>query len=190
MSTDQNSSKAYAMLLRDVLGGQDWTNVDKLGALMTSAWKENRTVFVCGNGGSAVNALHWATDFLYPVSPGSAGLRIFALTANPGVISCLANDIHFKSVFSQQLRSLGTRGDLLILLSGSGNSENIIEAITTAQELGITTVGLFGFGGGKALPLVDLGIHFAVNDMQIAEDMQLVVNHMVMRALRHQSSAQ
>lgn len=178
------------MLLRDTLAKQDWTDVERLAEFMARAWKEKRTVFVCGNGGSAVNALHWATDFLYPVSPGSAGLRIFALPANPGVVSCLANDIHFNSVFSQQLRSLGNPGDLLILLSGSGNSENIIEAIATARELGITTVGLFGFAGGKALPLVDLGIHFAVDDMQIAEDMQLVVNHMVMRALRQAGAAQ
>lgn len=190
MSSDQNSPEGYAMLLREVLAKQDWTNVGKLGALMASAWKEKRTIFVCGNGGSAVNALHWATDFLYPVSPGAAGMRIFALPANPGVVSCLANDVNFKSVFSQQLRSLGSRGDLLILLSGSGNSENILEAITTARELEMTTVGLFGFGGGKALPLVDLGIHFAVHDMQIAEDMQLVVNHMVMRALRQVGAAQ
>lgn len=189
MNQDRNSREGYATLLRDVLAKQDWTNVGKLEALMTTAWEEKRTVFVCGNGGSAVNALHWATDFLYPVSPDAAGLRIFALPANPGVVTCLANDIHFKSVFSRQLRSLGSSGDMVILLSGSGNSDNIIEAIATARELGITTVGLFGFGGGKALPLVDLGIHFAVEDMQIAEDMQLVVNHMVMRALRHSRGA-
>jgi D-sedoheptulose 7-phosphate isomerase len=180
---DKSGAQGYAARLGDALSRQDWSKVDALADLMREAWREKRSVFVCGNGGSAVNALHWATDFLYPVSPGAPGMRIMALPANPGVLSCLGNDISFRSIFSQQLHSLGAKGDLLIVLSGSGNSDNILAAIDTARELGIKTVGLFGFQGGKALSMVDFGIHFPVDDMQIAEDLQLVVNHMVMRAL-------
>lgn len=173
----------YAERLQRVLENQNWEGVARLADLLRGAWREDRGVFVCGNGGSAANANHWANDFTFPVARGKRGVRITALTANEAVMSCLANDVGYEQVFAYQLRTLARAGDVLIVLSGSGNSPNIIEALGVAREIGMRTAGILGFSGGRALPLVEIGIHINVDDMQIAEDLQIVVNHMLMREL-------
>ena len=182
-ATAARGPKAYAARLAQVLATQDWTPVHALTRLLADAWRGGHAVFICGNGGSAANATHWANDFVYPVARTGRGLRISALSANTAVLTCLANDLGYEKVFAHQLRVMAKSQDVLIVLSGSGNSPNIIEALHTAREMGMRTVGVLGFSGGAALPLVDLAIHFAIDDMQIAEDLQLVVNHMVMQAL-------
>jgi len=95
----------------------------------------------------------------------------------------LGNDIGYDQIFSRQLEVKGNKGDILLVLTGSGNSGNIINAITSAKSLGMYTTGILGYAGGKAKELLDLPIHFSINDMQISEDMQLVVGHMIMRLL-------
>jgi D-sedoheptulose 7-phosphate isomerase len=145
---------------------------------------------VCGNGGSAANAQHWATDFLYPVTKaGHHPLRITALTANAGVLTCLANDIGYDEVFSRQLAALARPGDLLIVLSGSGNSPNVLRALEIAGTIDVRSFAILGFSGGRALQLADDCLHVAVDDMQLAEDVQLVAGHMVMRLLLARSPA-
>ena len=174
----------YATRLAQVLAAQDWSAVDDLVRLVREVWNNDRCVFVCGNGGSAANALHWANDFVYPIAKNHGrGVRISALTANTAILTCLANDLSYSQIFAHQLSVLARPGDLLIVLSGSGNSQNIIEAIATARQIGLRTAGVFGFDGGAAHSKVDVCVHIPVDDMQIAEDLQLVVNHMVMRQL-------
>jgi len=174
----------YAVLLARLLAEQDWKPVEKLTGLMRDAWRSGRSVFVCGNGGSAANAIHWANDFVYPVAKHhSRGLRISALTANTAILTCLANDIGYDNVFAYQLRVVASPDDLLIVLSGSGNSVNVLNAVRAARDLGMKTAAVLGFNGGACLGMVDVAVHFKIDDMQIAEDAQLIVNHMVMRAL-------
>jgi D-sedoheptulose 7-phosphate isomerase len=108
---------------------------------------------------------------------------VTALPANPAVLTCLANDIGYADIFAQQLTVLARRGDILIVLSGSGNSPNIVRALEKARELGLTSFAILGYSGGKSLRLADHPIHFAVDDMQIAEDLQTIVGHMVMQRL-------
>ena len=141
-------------------------------------------MFFAGNGGSAGNAIHLANDFLYALSktPGS-GLRVHSLSANPSVITCLANDEGYDQVFSLQLAVLARKGDVLVAMSGSGNSPNIIRALEEAKRIGMTSYAVLGFSGGKAKALADVPIHFAVDDMQIAEDAQLIIGHMLMQWL-------
>ena len=141
-------------------------------------------MFLCGNGGSAGNALHLANDFLYGIAKKTGGgLKVMALSANSAVMTCLGNDVGFDYIFSEQLAVQAQRGDLLIALSGSGNSGNILRVLEKAREMEVKSFAILGFSGGKSMLLADVAIHFPVNDMQIAEDLQLIVGHMVMQWL-------
>ena len=147
-------------------------------------WKDGRRLFICGNGGSAANAVHLANDYLYGVGNGEIpGMKVTGLPANEAVMTCLANDVGYEFVFSQQLRALASEGDILLAFSGSGNSPNIVEALKTARELGLTSIALLGFSGGKSKDLADVVLHIEINDMQISEDLQLTVGHMIMKHL-------
>lgn len=174
----------YSSKLQKVLSSSDWSNVDILAHEMMRCWQEKQQVFLCGNGGSAGNATHLANDFLYGIAKKTGGgLRVNSLSANTAVMTCLANDVGYDSIFSEQLAVQAQAGDLLIALSGSGNSPNIIRVIEQANKMGVRSCVILGFTGGKCKELADLSIHFPVNDMQIAEDMQLIVGHMMMQWL-------
>jgi len=174
----------YSQRLQAVLQATDWSNVTRLAEELRDCWHTGRQVFLCGNGGSAGNAIHLANDFLYGVSKtAGSGLRVTALPANASVLTCLANDLGYDEIFSAQLAVQARKDDVLIVLSGSGNSPNIIRALEQAAKIGVRTYAILGYGGGKAKSMADVAIHFAVDDMQISEDMQLVVGHMIMQWL-------
>jgi D-sedoheptulose 7-phosphate isomerase len=183
-SARYNSISSYAVRLADVLRGFDWTPVEGLASDLLKVWKDHSAVWICGNGGSAANAVHWANDFLYPVAKRALhGIRIHALTANPSVLTCLGNDLGYDEIFAYQLRTLAASGDMLIVLSGSGNSANILKALNTARALGVKTYAIVGFDGGEAKALADRPIHFEVDNMQIAEDVQMVICHALVQTL-------
>jgi D-sedoheptulose 7-phosphate isomerase len=147
---------------------------------MRKCWREQRQVFLCGNGGSAGNAMHLANDLVYGIAKDHGlGLRALALPSNSSVVTCLANDIGYDRIFSAQLAVQARAGDLLIVLSGSGNSPNILRVLEQAKTMGLRSVAILGYSGGKAKALADSAIHFAVDDMQIAEDLQLIAGHMI-----------
>lgn len=174
----------YSKRLQDVLDGADWAPAEALAGELLGCWKERRQLFLCGNGGSAANAVHIANDFLYGISKTyGSGLRVHALPANTAVLTCLANDTGYDEIFSRQLAVQAEKGDVLIVMSGSGNSPNIIKALEAARKIGMKSFAILGYGGGKAKELADVPIHFAVDDMQISEDLQLVVCHMAMQWL-------
>jgi D-sedoheptulose 7-phosphate isomerase len=174
----------YAQRLQAVLGASDWSPVEALAADMSSCWAARRQVFICGNGGSAGNAVHLANDFVYGVAKSTgAGMRAIALSANTAVMTCLANDIGYEQVFAEQLAVQANPGDLLIALSGSGNSPNIVAAVERARSLGVKSYAVLGYSGGRCKQLADVAIYFPVDDMQLAEDLQLVVGHMLMQWL-------
>lgn len=127
---------------------------------LTNKVRAAKRVYICGNGGSAANALHIANDLV------SVGVRAFALTADVATLTAIANDFGYENVFSRQLKVYGEVGDLLIALSGSGKSPNILRAIETANKIGMTVHKVFG------APL----------NMQSAEELQIVIGHRVMRA--------
>ena len=174
----------YARRLSSLLATQDWTPLESLGADLLSCWRDGRQVFLAGNGGSAANAMHLANDFLYGIArtPGK-GLRVHALSENPAVISCLANDEGYEQIFSLQLAVQGRADDLLIVLSGSGNSPNILAALEQARSLKMRSYAIVGYSGGQAKQLADRALHFKIDDMQMAEDGQLIAGHMLMQWL-------
>ena len=174
----------YRTNLAKLLKSNQFDNIPKLVNIFKEAWKNQKTVFFCGNGGSLANAIHLANDFLYGAGKKEGiGIRTEALGANSAVLTCLANDVSYTKIFSEQLKVKGKAGDVLIALSGSGNSENIINALNEANEIGLTTVSILGFDGGKSKTLADLTFHFPINDMQVSEDMQMLVGHICMQIL-------
>lgn len=174
----------YSKRLQTILVDSEWIAVKQLAEDIQICWQEDRRVFLCGNGGSAGNAIHLANDFLYGIAKQSGGgLKVLSLSDNPAVITCLANDLGYDQIFSEQLAVQAKKGDLLIALSGSGNSPNIIRVIEQAKVMGVKSYAILGFTGGKCKKLVDVPIHFPINDMQIAEDLQIVVGHMLMQWL-------
>lgn len=174
----------YSQRLSNVMTSADWSGVAKLAQAIYQRWSEGRDVYFCGNGGSAGNAIHLANDFLYGIAKRTGGgLKVHALPANAAVLTCLANDVGYENIFSEQLAVLGTSGDLVVVLSGSGNSPNVVKLLQQAKNMKIESCAILGYNGGKCKEIADIVIHFPVDDMQISEDLQLIVGHMLMQWL-------
>jgi D-sedoheptulose 7-phosphate isomerase len=163
-------------------------SVPVLAEALKQAWLSGAKIYLCGNGGSAGNAIHLANDFIYGAGIRSGrGLRTESLSANSAVLTCLGNDIGYENIYSEQLKVKGNPGDILIVLSGSGNSLNVVKALETANNIGMKTFAILGFSGGRCKDLANCTIHFEIDDMQIAEDLQLIVGHMCMQWLAQQN---
>ena len=175
----------YAKVLAGSLADADWTNVLKLSEMILETHKSGGRIFLCGNGGSAANAMHIANDFVYAVAEKTgSGIDAVSLSANTALLTCLGNDVGYENVYSEQLAVSGRSKDVLIVFSGSGNSQNNINAIHTAHSRGMRTAAILGYDGGLCKQIVELPIHFNIADMQVAEDLQLTVGHMVMKWLK------
>jgi D-sedoheptulose 7-phosphate isomerase len=180
----KNHINAYTKKLVDSLSCDAIDKVEDLANALLVAWQLGKSIYFCGNGGSAGNAIHLANDFIYGAGLNfGKGLKVEALSANPAVLTCLANDIGYDQIFAEQIRVKGQSGDVLIALSGSGNSPNIIKALEIGNSLGLKTFAVLGFDGGKSKQIAQFPIHFPVQDMQIAEDLQLIVGHICMQWL-------
>lgn len=148
------------------------------------SWKNKKNFFICGNGGSAANAIHIANDFLYGAGiSNNSGLKVEALTSNSAILTCLANDIGYENIFSEQIKVKGEKDDFLLVLSGSGNSKNIINALKEAKKIKLRTFAIIGFDGGECKQLADNSIHIKINDMQICEDFQMILLNIIMQQL-------
>ncbi len=153
--------------------------------LLDTARMAGRTVLLCGNGGSGATAAHWAND----LSKGAAGpcrprLRALSLTDSMPILTALANDIQYEQVFAEQVQTWAGPGDVVICISGSGNSPNVLRAAESARCRGATPVGLIGFGGGALAALVDLAVLVDSCSMEQVEDAHMIVTHVVTLALR------
>lgn len=183
----QNFASDYQQRLKAAIDQLPPQGLEDLAQSLLQCWREGKQVFFFGNGGSAGNAIHLANDFLYGVSKqlGHA-LKAHALSANSAVITCLANDEGYDGIFFRQLAVLAQPGDIAIALSGSGNSPNILKAIEWCKENQVKSFAIIGFEGGAAKSMADVSIHVPVKDMQISEDLQLIVGHMMMQWLYQQ----
>lgn len=175
----------YTSKLTQALGMKAMQRVPALAAALRDAWQAKRSVFLCGNGGSAGNAVHLANDMLYGVGLNNrrGGLKVEALSANAAVLTCLANDIGYDRIYSEQLRVKAEADDVLIVLSGSGNSSNVVKALEMGNQIGMKTFAILAFDGGRCRSLAQHAIHFPIDDMQIAEDLQLTIGHLCMQWL-------
>ncbi len=172
--------------MADELLRLDPAQVTNLADLMYDCYRRGRTIFVIGNGGSGSNASHFCED----IGKGTLRkkdfdddtkkrFRILSLTDNTPYILAWGNDEGFDRVFLEQLKNLGGEGDLLIAISGSGNSPNILRAVEWANRRGLTTFGCTGFEGGKLRSLAQHGLHVDLADMGIVETLHLAAFHWV-----------
>jgi D-sedoheptulose 7-phosphate isomerase len=172
--------KGYIDSLRNVLSRLEPDDLVGVIEALEQAYGEGAQVFLAGNGGSAATALHMATDLMKGVrKAGSQGFRVISLTDNVATITAIANDEAYEEVFAGQLLELADPGDLLIVLSGSGNSPNIIRAIEAAKQMRVKTVGFLGMGGGRAAKMVDLAVIVPADEYGPVEDAHLVFDHLL-----------
>jgi D-sedoheptulose 7-phosphate isomerase len=152
--------------------------------LLVDALEGGRTVFTVGNGGSAATASHYAADFNKGLSLGKARrFRFLCLADNTATLTAYANDLSYEEVFVEQLRNFLEPGDLVIAISGSGNSRNVLRAVEYANQSGGITVGLTGYDGGQLKKIARHGIHIPIADMQITEDLHMVLDHLAYAVL-------
>ena len=148
---------------------------------LDEARKRNATIYIMGNGGSAATASHFVNDFNKGVSEYiDQKFRFICLNDNVSTIMAIANDISYNAIFEFQLQGKVTENDLVVGISGSGNSTNVIKAIELANEVGAKTIGLTGYDGGKLKQIVDLSVHVPIMSMQITEDIHMIFDHLVM----------
>ena len=175
--------KSYFESLIQAAGQAPAKDIERAILDINRAINEGRSIFTCGNGGSALTASHFVTDWTKMSWVNKRKqLRAFCLNDNIGALTAYANDINYESIFATALESYASVGDVLMAVSGSGNSENVLAAAKVAKELGVNTIGLVGFDGGKLKGMVDICVHFKVNDMQIVEDLHLSIGHIIMKA--------
>lgn len=180
----------YAAGLKRTLDTMSWERVEQVLDVIDAARLAGRQVFVFGNGGSATTATHMACDLSKNTAmPGTPRLRTIALNDNMALFSALGNDLGYENVFAEQLETLVNAGDVVIAISASGNSPNVLKAVAAAHAHGAITVGLSGYAGGKLAKLVDYPI-VAENDcIEQVEDIHLILEHMMTSALRARMQA-
>ena len=172
--------KVYITGLNTILHQIRELELAQLATLIQAAQQNQRTVFIAGNGGSASTASHWATDLGKGLHHRiGKGVKALSLSDNTAWISAAANDIGYDSIFSDQLRAHAKAGDVLIVISASGNSPNIIKALQVARDIGVTSVSIVGFDGGAAKIASDYTVHVPTDSGKygLAEDAQLILNH-------------
>lgn len=165
----------------DILKRIDVSAVNEVLDLLEAGMKGEATIYVFGNGGSAATASHFQNDFNKGVSEHiDKKFRFLCLNDNIATIMAVANDIGYEEVFRFQLQGKIKKGDILMAISGSGNSPNVINAVEYGKKQGCKVVGLTGYSGGRLKELSDISLHVPINSMQITEDVHMIFNHLMM----------
>ena len=176
--------RVYFSTVQELLNKVPFAAIDQVVEALTSANQAGQTVFICGNGGSASTATHFGCDLAKrPIVAGQPRYRVIPLTDNNALMTALSNDIGYDVVFSEQLIPLVRKGDILIGISGSGNSKNVIKAVEVAKAAGATTIGFSGYDGGKLAPAVDISVHIPSFNMAMVEDIHLMLEHAICERL-------
>jgi phosphoheptose isomerase len=177
---------SYVNQKNNLLQNINFTELDKIINLLKKCFKNNNTVYTCGNGGSASLADHFTCDFIKQ-SNNKTNLKVksISLTTNFSLISAIANDISYDNIFSFQIEKLCKKKDVLFLFSVSGNSKNLLEAVKTAKKIGVKTVSFTGFNGGKLSKISDLNLNFSMANYGIVEDCHTSIMHYLSQYLRN-----
>lgn len=171
----------YIALEIEVLKRLDAVQIDAALNLLDETRRRKGRIYICGNGGSAATASHFQNDFNKGVSEYiDLPFRFHCLNDNVATVMAIANDIGYEEVFRFQLRGNLEPGDILVAISGSGNSQNVLNAAEYAREQGVKVVGLTGFDGGRLKELSDVSLHVPVNSMQVTEDIHMIFDHLMM----------
>lgn len=181
-------TKAMAEYLESEAKAVQSLDLDELNMAVNAildARNRGGTIYTMGNGGSAATASHMVCDFAKGASECLMGkkFRFECLCDNTPIVMAIANDICYEDVFVFQLQGKLQPGDLVIGISGSGNSENVLRAVRYAKEMGVPVIGMTGYSGGALREIADYSMHVNINDMQIAEDLHMMFDHMLLRVL-------
>lgn len=172
--------KQYFDTLHEALDTVDVEAIQQLTHQLVTAWRSQKTVFIFGNGGSAATASHFVCDLSkLTIIEGEPRFKAMALTDNMPLVTAWANDTDYSNVFKEQLATFVTEGDVVLGISASGNSINVLNAIKYAKEIGAITAAVSGFQGGKVKELVDISIVTYSNNMQLIEDSHSVLCHAI-----------
>jgi D-sedoheptulose 7-phosphate isomerase len=153
--------------------------IEKIGERLSAALLAGRKILFCGNGGSAADAQHMAAELVGRFSQERRALPAVALTTDTSILTCIGNDYGYDKVFSRQVEALGQRGDVLVVISTSGNSANVLEACWAAKAKGVTTVALTGKGGGRIRDEVDLALVIPSSNTQRIQESHIAVGHIL-----------
>lgn len=179
-----STSTIYLQRLAHVIQEMNTTEIDHALQLIRYAWDADQQIIVFGNGGSALTAQHFVTDWNKSIYMATQKpFRGRCLTENMGLITAYANDVCYEDIFVEQLKPILQKNDLVIAISGSGNSPNVLRGIEYANENDAITLGICGFNGGKLKNLAQHHLWVNVNDMQLSEDMHAIFGHIVMQTL-------
>jgi D-sedoheptulose 7-phosphate isomerase len=178
------TASEYRQLLTDTLDKLDMTAVDAMVDCFADAHSRGATIFTMGNGGSGASASHAAGDFLKGASYGlDQRFKMICLNDNLPSMMAIANDIGWEDIFVEPLKNFLQPGDVVIGISGSGNSKNVLKAADYAKAKGATVIGMTGFKGGKLREVADISIHSDAMDMEVAEDVHMAVFNMVKKVM-------
>lgn len=170
----------YFETLKKTVDQVDKKEIQKAMEILVKARDEKKYIFIMGNGGSAATASHYAGDFNKGLSLNrNKRFRFVALNDNAPTVLSLANDVSYDSIFVEQLKNFLDEGDIVIAISGSGNSKNIINAVEYAKQKGNTVIGMTGYSGGKLKELSDIQLHVPLDNMQVVEDVHMVFCHLM-----------
>lgn len=171
----------YIEMEKKVLDSLSCEKISEVMNVLENARLKGKRVFICGNGGSASTAAHIECDFNKGISyDQDVKYDIECLSDNVPMLMAIANDIGYEDVFVVPLKNKLKLGDIVIGISGSGNSENVVRAFEYANKIGADTIAFTGYSGGKLKEIAKYNIHVAVDNMQIVEDVHLILNHMMM----------
>ena len=174
-------SKSYIDYLSSVLNNISLTDIEKFVEVLLEARERESSIFFIGNGGSAATASHFANDIAIGTKTYEKPFRAISLCDNQAVITAIANDDGYEKIFSQQLQVLLKKQDVVVAISASGNSPNLLDAIDTAKKMNTITVGISAFDGGKMKEMVDVSLHVPTEKGEYgpAEDAHMVLDHLV-----------
>jgi phosphoheptose isomerase len=162
------------------------SELTRASEVLTRCYQAGEWLFVCGNGGSAAIANHFVCDHLKLIATGTAiKPKVYSLSSNIEIQTAIANDISYDDVFAYQLGNLAANRDVLTVVSASGNSENVIRALATAKEIGMTTIAMTGFSGGTCRERADISLHFDCNNYGIVEDLHLCTMQILAQFIRN-----
>jgi D-sedoheptulose 7-phosphate isomerase len=184
-------ARSYLDELKETIDSIDLSDIQRVASVLLKAYKNNKRVFILGNGGAASTASHMACDLgkgtlknVY--NPQEKRFQVISLTDNVATMTAYANDLSYDDMFVQQLHNLVSKGDVVIGISGSGNTPNIIKALMYAKSQRAVTVGFLGFkNGGKARDLVDFDITIQSSNYGVIEDLQLALDHILTTSLSY-----
>jgi D-sedoheptulose 7-phosphate isomerase len=185
LAGSQSAIRSHLEHLRYLLSQVPLDDLDAAVSLLLEARATAQRVYVMGNGGSASTATHFACDLQKTATiPGEAALRTYALTDNMALVTAWANDTSYEDVFAEQIMALADPGDVVVAISASGNSPNIVAGLAAAARKGARTIALVGFDGGAASQLADVTVHIPCDSYGLVEDVHSALGHAITAAIR------